>query len=183
MPIMSNDKIQQLSQKIAEQKSQLTQLKSELQPKQISDYQFLNKENSTTNLSDMFGSHKFLVVIHNMGQSCKFCTMWANGFEGVYKHFDDKSGFVLINHDPIEKQNAFAQKQNWTYPIYSAKDNSFNKELGFISDGNSLWPGVSTLRKNSDGTIELLAQESFGPGDEFCSVWHIYDLLPEKFSY
>ena len=131
----------------------------------------------------MFGSHKYLVVIHNMGKSCSFCTMWANGFEGIYKHFSDKAGFVMVNHDSIDTQIEFAKKQGWTYPIYNAKDNNFNKDLGFIADKGSLWPGVSTLRKNDDNSIELLAQESFGPGDEFCSVWHFYDLLPEKFSY
>ncbi len=180
---MNNEQINALSQTIAENKKELTKLKLAQQPKKISDYQFKNKENSNTNLTEMFGSHKYLVVIHNMGKSCSFCTMWANGFEGIYKHFADKAGFVMINHDDIDTQIAFAQKQGWTYPIYNAKDNSFNKDLGFITDKGGLWPGVSTFRKNTDNSVELLAQESFGPGDDFCSVWHFYDLLPEQFSY
>ena len=183
MPIMTNDKIQSVSKQIAEGKKELTELKTALEPKKIDDYKFINQENNTTNLSEMFGKHKYLVVIHNMGEACSFCTMWANGFEGIYKHFDDKAGFVMVNHDSIEKQNKFAKKQGWTYPIYNASENSFNKDLGFIANNCGLWPGVSTFRKNSDNSIDLLAQEEFGPGDEFCSVWHIYDLFPENFSY
>ncbi len=183
MPIMSNNQIQELSQKILAEKNELTKLKNALQPKQLDDFTFKNHKGGNTKLSEMFGSHKYLVVIHNMGQSCNYCTMWANGFEGVYKHFDDKAGFVLINHDTIESQKEFADKQGWTFPIYSASNNSFNKDLGFVMGDNSLYPGISTLRKKSDNIIELLSQEPFGPGDNFCSVWHIYDLLPEKFSY
>ena len=40
-----------------------------------------------------------------------------------------------------------------------------------------LLPGVSTLRKNDDGSIERIGVSMFGPGDNFCSVWHFFGLL------
>lgn len=183
MPIMMTAEIEALEKELTEKQQQLADLKKQLARKKIQNYSFDNWEVGKSSLSDFFGEHKYLVLIHNMGQKCKYCTMWANGFEGIYQHFADKAGFVLINHDNIEQQQKFAQKQGWTFPIYSAGDSSFSRDLGFADEQNNPWPGVSTFVKNEDGSIELLAQSSFGPGDLFCNVWHFYDLLPEKYDY
>ena len=40
-------------------------------------------------------------------------------------------------------------------------------------------PGVSTFRKNADGTIDRIAKDFFGPGDLYCGVWHLFDLLAD----
>lgn len=183
MPIMITPEIAALEKELAEKQKQLADLKKELKNRPVENYTFDNWEGGTSLLSDFFGKHKYLVLIHNMGQKCKYCTMWANGFEGIYHHFHDKAGFVLINHDEIDKQKNFAQKQGWTFPIYSAGDSSFSRDLGFADENNNPWPGVSTFIKKEDGTISLIAQSSFGPGDLFCNVWHLYDLLPEKYDY
>ena len=42
-----------------------------------------------------------------------------------------------------------------------------------------LMPGVSVFRKETDGTIYRVSRAEFGPGDNFCAVWHFFDLLPE----
>ena len=182
MPLLTTPEIESLEQELLEKKKQLAELKSNLNPIKVENYVFKNHENKNVTMSELFGEHNYLVAIHNMGQGCKYCTMWANGFEGIYHHFADKAGFVLINHDTIEKQKAFAEKQGWTFPIYNASDTTFTDDMNFRID-KSLWPGVSTFRKNDDGSIELLAQSLFGPGDDFCSVWHFYDMLPEKYDY
>ena len=182
MPVLTDKTIEALENELLEKKKQLALLRQKLPNIKVKDYQFLNHNGSTTKLSEMFGKHQYLVVIHNMGQGCKYCTMWANGFEGIYKHFDDKAGFVLVNSDTVEKQKIFSAKQGWTYPVYSAVENSFTEDLGF-QDDKSLWPGTSTFTLKADGSIELMAQAVFGPGDDYCSVWHFYDLLPAKFDY
>ena len=110
MPIQTNPEIEKLQKEIEDKKKELTNLKKSLPNKPIQDYMFKNWDGGETKLSEMFGQHKYLVLIHNMGQQCKYCTMWANGFEGIYKHFEDKSGFVLVNHDSIEKQKKFNEK-------------------------------------------------------------------------
>lgn len=183
MPIQTTEKINKLENEILSKKKELAALKGSLTPKEMPDYSFNNHQNGITKLSEMFGTHKYLVLIHNMGIECKYCTMWANGFEGIYKHFNDKSGFVLINHDSVPTQIEFAKKSGWSFPIYSATESSFSKDLGFTDEKNSPWPGVSTFKKDDSGKIYLLSQANFGPGDDFCSVWHFYDMLPEKFDY
>jgi len=37
---------------------------------------------------------------------------------------------------------------------------------------------VSVFKKQG-GKIVRVADTSFGPGDDFCSIWHFFDLLPE----
>lgn len=183
MPIMITPEIEALEKELLEKQQQLADLKKEMPRQPVENYPFDNWSGTKSTLADFFGDHKYLVLIHNMGQKCKYCTMWANGFEGIYHHFSDKAGFVLVNHDDIETQKKFAQKQGWSFPIYSAGASSFSRDLGFADENNNPWPGVSTFVKNDDGKIELLAQSSFGPGDLFCSVWHFYNLLPEKYDY
>ena len=39
-------------------------------------------------------------------------------------------------------------------------------------------PGISTFRKDDPGLIYLHAQSPFGPGDDYCVTWSLFDLLP-----
>lgn len=39
------------------------------------------------------------------------------------------------------------------------------------------WPGVSALRKTEGGAIERTGRTRFGPGDDFCALWPLFDLL------
>jgi len=38
-------------------------------------------------------------------------------------------------------------------------------------------PGVSVFEKDADSIVRV-ASTMFGPGDDFCAVWHLFDLLP-----
>ena len=183
MPIMTSPEIEQLEKELSERSQRVAELKKELPRRPVPDYRFKNHTSGETSLSELFGEHAYLVIIHNMGKKCKYCTMWANVFEGIYRHFHDKAGFVVINHDSIAVQKAFAKEQGWTFPMYSAAENDFSMALGFTDKDNNPWPGVSTFHKKENGELELIAQASFGPNDLFCTVWHLYGLLPEKYDY
>lgn len=175
--------IDRLEQEIVAKNKELAKLRASVPRRKIKDYTLKGPGGSEVNLSQLFSKEKYLVLIHNMGQACKYCTMWANGFEGIYKHFEGKAGFVLVSPDEPEKQKKFAEQNGWTFKMYSALDSSFSYDLGFATDDNKPLPGVSTFRKKEDGTIELLTQAKFGEGDNYCTVWHLYDLLPEEYEY
>ena len=103
--------------------------------------------------------------IHNMGKGCPYCTLWADGFNGVAKHLE-------------------------AFNMASAHGTSFAKDLGFQAKDGSYRPGVSVFRKQKNGMIVRVSKAQFGPGDDFCSVWHLFDLLPRgrtgwepKFTY
>lgn len=40
-------------------------------------------------------------------------------------------------------------------------------------------PGVSALRRNADGTIVRTGTRQFGPGDDFCAIFPMFDLLQD----
>jgi predicted dithiol-disulfide oxidoreductase (DUF899 family) len=60
-------------------------------------------------LSDLFGEHEDLIVIHNMGVSCPYCTLWADGFNGLIRHLEDRAAFVMVSPDPPDIQKEFAK--------------------------------------------------------------------------
>jgi hypothetical protein len=51
--------------------------------------------------------------------------------------------------------------------------------MGFDDEKEGLMPGVSVLTKETNGKMYRVSRAEFGPGDDFCAVWHFFDLLPE----
>jgi predicted dithiol-disulfide oxidoreductase (DUF899 family) len=116
-----------------------------------------------------------------MGKSCKYCTLWADGLNGVAKPLADRVPFVVVSPDTPEVQTEFAASRGWQFPMLSAAHGTFIKDLGFYRDADGYWPGVSALIRK-DGRIYRASYDYFGPGDPYSSVWHFYDLLPARVS-
>ena len=89
---------------------------------------------------DLFGDKNELFVVHNMGKSCSYCTMWADGFNGIYHHLIDQASFVVASPDTPETQENFAAERNGDFP-YFIKESSFTEDLGF-QKGKSMLPGL-----------------------------------------
>jgi len=116
-------------------------------------------------------------VLHNMGQSCPYCTLWADGFNGAYAHLSNRASFVVSSPDTPEKQRQFAESRHWTFPMVSHEGTTFAEEMGYRQDGGWM-PGVSVFRRQNGGIVRV-SDAPFSPGDDFCSVWHFFDLIPE----
>ena len=67
--------------------------------------------------------------------------------------------------------------RGWRFPMISYEGTSFGEDMGYRVDGQAR-PGVSVLRRR-DRKILRVADTGFEPGDDFCSVWHLFDLIPE----
>jgi predicted dithiol-disulfide oxidoreductase (DUF899 family) len=147
----------------------------------VKDYTLKDRNGNEVKLSEMFGDNKNLILIHNMGKSCSYCTMWADGFKDTYKEIAKKAPFVLVSPDTPEVHKEFAETRGWDYPTYSAAGTDFIFDMGydFIKDGkHNYWPGVSVFEKDDEGKIRRVAKDFFGPGDFYCNIWHFLDLLP-----
>jgi predicted dithiol-disulfide oxidoreductase (DUF899 family) len=168
---------------IEEKEAQIRNLRSEIiglkrecaMP--VEDYTLHDPDGNPVKLSEAFGDRDQLMLIHNMGFRCPYCTMWADGFQGLYKYIQRRAGFVLVSNDEPEKQKRGAQQRGWTFPMLSSQDTTLFTDLGFQTEKDGVWPGVSTLKKNADGSIERTASDFFGPGDFYNSAWHMFDLL------
>jgi predicted dithiol-disulfide oxidoreductase (DUF899 family) len=169
--------IDDLERELVEKKRRLADLKLSKTPEEVEDYALRGPGDRTVKLSELFGNHDELIVVHNMGKQCPYCTMWADGFNGVLHHLEDRAGFVVVSPDDPETQREFASSRNWKFKLFSAAGSSFIKDMGFESDKGEYWPGFSTFFKK-EGSILRAAKDSFGPRDEYCSVWHLFDLLP-----
>ncbi|NNC88105.1 MAG: DUF899 family protein [Akkermansiaceae bacterium] len=149
----------------------------------------LHRTAGPVKLSDCFEGKRDLIVIHNMGTGCSYCTMWADGINGLQHHLRDRAGLVLVSPDPPEVLEKFAAGRGWRFPLASAHGTTFIADMGFEADGSAL-PGVSTFFRNDDGSLVRVASEQFGPFDLFCPTWHFLARLRDgvdgwtpKFAY
>ena len=114
-----------------------------------------------------------------MGAGCVFCTLWADGFNGVYEHLANRAAFAVSTPDRSpEAQHRFAAGRGWRFPMVSHQGTNFAADMGYRSESGGFMPGVSVFRRDGD-RITRVGDTALGPGDDFCSVWHFLDLLPE----
>ena len=146
-------------------------------PVPLPDYRFQTGD-GTVGLAELFGDKQDLLVIHNMGRGCSYCTLWADGFQGLLPHLEDRTAVVLSSPDLPEVQRDFAASRGWGYRMVSVADSPFAQDLGFKEE-DGYWPGVSAFRRQPDGSIVRVAADYFGPGDVYCGAWHLYDLLAD----
>ena len=96
---------------------------------------------------------------------------------GAYAHLSNRAAFVVSSPDTPEKQQKFAESRHWTFPMVSHEGTTFAEDMGYRRDGGWM-PGVSVFRRQN-GRIVRVSDAPFSPGDDFCSVWHFFDLIPE----
>ena len=167
-----------VQKQIQELDTRLADLRARRPREPVDHYTLTGGTGAAVTPSSLFGDKDDLILIHNMGRSCGYCTMWADGFNAIYPRLEQRASFALASPDDIDAQRAHATARGWKFRTVSAKDTSLFKDMGFESDEGQPWPGVSTFHRNADGTIERHASAPFGPGDKFCSVFSFYDLLP-----
>ena len=176
-----NEEIIQLQKEIREKQQELVKARLNSPLEEVKDYELLNKDGSTIKLSELFNGKDELLVIHNMGKECPYCTMWADGFRGYSEIISDRMPWVLASPNEPSVLKAFSENRNWNYRVVSFSESSFGRDLGFEGekDGKRTFsPGVSALVRK-DGKIYRTAYDSFGPGDLYNVAWHFFDLFPK----
>lgn len=191
MKTETDKQIDDLEYQLQDLKRQLAELRRQRPHEEVCDYQLQDCEGRKVSLSSLFGNQNRLILIHNMGRHCSYCTVWADGFVGLLPHIVSRgTAFVVTSPDDPATQKEFARSRGWNFPMYSAAGSSLVADMGFDDPTDGLMPGVSVFAKEMDGKIYRVARAEFGPGDNFCPVWHFLELLPEgidgwepKFNY
>jgi predicted dithiol-disulfide oxidoreductase (DUF899 family) len=158
-------------------RDKMREARNATEPEEVADYVFANS-NGTVRLSELFGDKPDLIVIHNMGASCPNCTLWADGFNGIYDHLANRAAFVVSSPDPPDAQTKFAESRGWRFPMVSHHGTSFAADLGYRAEDGGWLPGISVFRRER-GRVLRVSDTSFSPGDDFCTLWHIFDLLAD----
>lgn len=176
------DQVQRLDSEIRAKIEERNKLRLQIEPEIIPDYDLFDRDGNPTRLSSFFNGKDELLLIHNMGKGCVYCTMWADGFRGDARHLNDRMSMVLTSPDSPEIMKDFADSRDWDYPVASYHGTQFAHELGFAEDreGRTFYaPGVSALVKDGD-KIMRVSYDSFGPGDLYNTPWHFFEMFPKS---
>ena len=174
-----DQEIEALYREIEAKQKQLVEMLKLDPPQKVVDYVFEAGEGEVK-LSALFGERDDLIVVHNMGSSCAYCTLWADGFNGVVPHLEDRAAFVVVSPEPPEKQARFAASRGWRFRMVSDAEKRFTADMGFSGEheGKSMpLPGFSTFRRQDDGGIVRIGRSFFGPGDPYSGIWHLFAML------
>ena len=170
--------VAKLEKQLVDIKKKLAAARQKCGKRPVEDYQLFDWNGGTVRLSDLFANKSELIMIYNMGKQCPYCTLWADGFNGMLDHLEDRAAFVIVSPDDPMTQQKFAQSRGWKFKMVSHQDTSFRKDMGFEDKKGQPMPGVSTFVKDKKGKITHVACAGFGPGDEYCSLWSLFELLP-----
>ncbi len=171
-----NQEIKDLEMKIYEMKQELSKLRQTSEPESVEDHEFGTTAGSVK-ISELFGDKDDLLLIQNMGKGCSYCTLWADGLDGFLDHINSRTSIALVSADDAATAADFAASRNWRFKTVSDESKKFTDAMGYLMEDGSVYPGVSAFHRNTDGTIVRTGTSFFGPGDDFCSVWHFFDLL------
>lgn len=168
-----SEEIAELEMQIYELTNKLNKLKQSTEGTEVPNYSFETLQGETT-LLDCFGDKNRLLVIHNMGQACRYCTLWADEINGVLGHLESAMSVLLVSKDPPELQRRFANSRGWRFRLASHGGGDYLKEQGVTtSEGNM--PGAVVYERQGDKIIRKNSA-IFGPGDLYCSLWNFLGL-------
>lgn len=176
------NELQQAEKELFELTKKVAKLRRETKPVLVKNYTFTSIEGEVS-LLDLFSDKDTLFLIHNMGQGCRYCTLWADGLNGFVPHIESEFALALVSKDDPQTQRRFANSRNWRFRMVSHGGGDYIKEQSVIAGENNM-PGLVCYIKNGD---EIYKKNSsiFGPGDEFCSQWNLLSLAgfsPEEWT-
>jgi len=174
-----NHEIGRLQQDVIEAKTKLREAIAHADPEPVDDWELKGLNGCRVPLSRLFGDKSELLMIHNMGRSCNYCSLWGDAMIGMAPHLMQRCAFVLCSNDPPEVIRAFRELRGWDFPCVSGYDTGFARAMGYMDEKGDPHPGVSAFHKKSDGSIVRTAHQPFGPGDDFCPVWPMLDLVKD----
>ena len=172
--------IGELEREIQDKQRVLSEMRRRLPREKVADHQLLGPGGERVPLTSLFGVKKDLIVVHNMRSKCPYCTLWADGLNGVLPHLQARAAFAVVSPDPPDMQASFAAGRGWKFPMFSNADSGFTEAMGYVREegGHKMfWPGFSTFTREPDGTVTRVAHASFGPGDPYCGAWHLFAIL------
>ena len=172
-----------VSGKLADYRRQIAAIREKMrdtlanvEPQEVKDYEFATLD-GPVRLSQLFGDHEDLILIHNMGASCSYCTLWADGYNGIHQHVVARAAFAVSSPDRPDAQKKLAQSRGWKFPMVSHVGSTFAADMGYVSAKGGWIPGVSVFKRNGE-SIARVSDTGFQPGDDYCTLWHFFDLLP-----
>ena len=167
------DKLELEIMEKAQELAALRSAEAEAAAEEVQDYVF-ESLNGQVSLTDLFAGRDKLLMIHNMGQGCRYCTLWADGINGIIDHLEDAMAVVLVSKDPPETQRRMAMNRGWKFRTVSHGGEAYMAEQCAMGEYSN-YPGAATYELR-DGKAFKTGRTSFGPGDLYSPMWHFLAL-------
>ncbi len=164
---------ERLELEIMEKSQELAALRQAEDGVEVEDYTFRTLDGEVR-LSSLFGGRERLLMIHNMGQGCRYCTLWADGINGVLDHLEDAMAVALVSKDPPEVQRRITLDRGWRFRIASHEGGAYMTEQCAMGE-HANYPGAAVYQRKG-GKILRGGRTAFGPGDLYSPVWHFLAL-------
>ena len=168
---MLNQEIINLEQEIAGLTAKLNKLRNQTAPEPVPNYRFSTLEGEIS-LLDLFNDKHRLLAIHNMGQGCRYCTLWADLFNGMLSHLESCMSVVLLSRDTPQIQRTFAISRNWNFRLVSHGGGIYIREQSVMEQSDNM-PGVVSYERKGDQVFRKNSAV-FGPGDIYCPIWNLF---------
>ena len=165
--------LQKAEMELFEMTQKVAKMRCESQTQEVKNYQFSTLQGEVS-LSELFGQKDTLFLIHNMGQACRYCTLWGDGLNGFVPHIENDFAIAMVSKDDPETQRQFANSRGWRFTMASHGGGEYIEEQNVSKDGKN-YPGMICYQKEGN---RILKKNSvmFGPGDEFSSIWNLLSL-------
>jgi len=165
--------LQEAELQLLELTQKVARLRKDSEPVPVKNYTFTDTDGEVS-LLNLFGNREVLFVIHNMGQGCRFCTLWADGLNGFVPHVESQYAFVLVSKDAPQIQRNMSNSRNWRFKMASHGGGEYIQQQSVFA-GETNTPGMVCYLRKGD---EIFRKNSvaFGPGDEFCPQWNLLSL-------
>ncbi len=170
---MSAQQITALEQEIFELTVQLAELRKAETGTEVADYSFDTLDGSVS-LRELFAGRDKLAAIHNMGQGCRYCTLWADGLNPFLPHLESAVSVVLLSKDDPATQRRMANSRGWRFRTASHGGGDYIREQT-VQEGQADTPGLVCYELRDDKIFRKNACV-FGPMDLYCSMWHVLGL-------
>ena len=165
----SESEIEELEKQIAALTAKLNAARRAASGREVPDYALWTLDGEVR-LSSLFAGVDRLLAIHNMGQGCRYCTLWADGINGFLPHLESAMAVALLSRDDPETQRRFANARGWRFRLASHRGGNYIREQT-ASPGYDNMPGAVLYEKRG-GKILRKNAVVFGPGDMFCPAWN-----------
>lgn len=153
--------------------TRLEKLRRENTPVPVKNYS-LDTLTGPTDLLTLFGDKDTLLVIHNMGHGCRWCTSWADGLNAALPHLENSFAVVLVSKNDPLSQRKFALERGWNFRMASHGGGDYAVEQT-VTPGEPDMPGIACYERK-DGQVFRKNASEFGPGDFFNPLFHVATL-------
>ena len=153
--------------------TQLEKLRRENTPTPVKNYSF-ETLTGPTDLLTLFADKEKLLMIHNMGHACRWCTSWADGLNAALPHLENSFAVVLVSKNDPLTQRQFALSRGWNFRMVSHGGGEYATDQT-VTPGEPDMPGIACYERK-DGQIFRKNASEFGPGDFFNPLFHVVTL-------